>query len=127
MGDTSVIVVTGNLTRDPEQRQLAGGRTLVSFDVACSRYSRKEKVERPTFYKVTIWQEREQAWIMSRAQRGTAVTVTGEYDQSPRDDGKGVFNDISNATIKLQHRLRETAPRPEQPDLAVDLDDDIPF
>ena len=128
MGDISKLTITGNLTRDPEQREIQGGRSVLEFTVANGRWRRKEGVEQPTFYRVTVWNEREQAWIMSRAQRGTAVTVVGDYDQAPRGDGQGVFNDISNPSIKLGARQRGTQPKEERPQHSVvDSGDDLPF
>ena len=134
MGDISRITITGNLTRDPEQKTTSNGRSVVEFTVANGRYRRKEGVEQPTFYRVSVWHEREQAWLMSRAQRGTAVTVCGDYDQSPRDDGKGSFNDISNPSIKLGDRQRQRhgatqddTSRHAVSHHPVDNDDDIPF
>lgn len=130
MSNVSRIVVTGNLTRDPEQKDLGNGRSVVEFTVANGRWRRKEGTEQPTFYRVTIWSENTQSYIMARAQRGTAVTVAGDYDQAPRDDGKGVFNDISKPAIELGSRQREQgATQDDTPRHATTIDnrDDIPF
>jgi len=134
MSNLSRLTITGNLTRDPEQKTTSGGRNLIEFTVANGRWRRKEGVEQPTFYRVTVWNERDQAYIMARAQRGTAVVVTGDYDQAPRDDGKGVFNDISSPTVELGMRQRgqQPATQGDTPQQAVnyhpvDNDDDIPF
>ena len=77
MGDISRITITGNLTRPPEQKAVSNGRSVVEFTVANGRWRRKEGEERPTFYRVSVWNEREQAWLMAKATQGTAVTVAG--------------------------------------------------
>ena len=134
MGDISRITITGNLTRPPEQKTVSNGRSVVEFTVANGRYRRKEGEERATFYRVSVWNEREQAWLMAKATQGTAVTVCGDYDSSPRDDGKGAFHDISNPSIKLGARQkgRHGATQGDTGRQAVnyhpvDNDDDVPF
>lgn len=134
MSDISRITITGNLARDPEQKSVGNGRNLVELTVANGRYRRKEGAEVPTWYRVTVWLEREQAWLMSRAQKGTAVVVCGDYDQTPRDDGKGAFNDITNPSVKLGTRQKGQTEathgdtgRQAVSHQPVDNDDDVPF
>jgi|19_taG_2_1085344.scaffolds.fasta_scaffold03624_7 single-strand DNA-binding protein len=138
MGDISKLFVTGNLVRDPERKTTSNGRAVVSFTIAVGRYVREEGAERPTFYRVSVWQEREQEWLMNKAMKGTAVAVTGDYDQRLRDDG-GVFNDINSPTVKITARMKGStggrrvegavagAPSQDANYHPVDNDDDIPF
>lgn len=136
MGDICNISITGNLTGDPEQKSTSNGRSVVEFTVAVGRYNRRDKTEQPVFFRVSVWPDSEQAWIMSRAQRGTAVTVVGEYDQAPRQ-GEGVFNNISRASVKLTARMKSSgqgysqqvagAPSSGSGNQPFDNDDDIPF
>ena len=135
MADICNITITGNLTADPEQKTTNNGKTFVEFTVAVGRYDRRAREERPIYFRVSVWSESEQAWIMNKAQRGTAATVVGEYDQSPRQ-GEGVFNNISRtASVKLTARTkssggydRQIAGAPaSQVNQPFDNDDDIPF
>jgi single-stranded DNA-binding protein len=137
MSDICTITITGNLTGDPEQKSTTSGKSVVEFSVAVGRYDRRERAERPVFFRVSVWSESEQAWIMNKAQRGTAVTVVGEYDQAPRQ-GEGVFNNISRASVKLtartkggggygQQRQVAGAPTTSANPQPFDNDDDIPF
>jgi single-stranded DNA-binding protein len=134
MADICNITITGNLTADPEQKTTSNGKTLVEFTVAVGRWDSRAREERPIFFRVSVWSDRDQAWIMNKAQRGTAATVAGEYNQSPRQ-GEGVFNNISNASVKLTARTknsggydRQIAGAPSTPvSQPFDNDDDIPF
>lgn len=134
MADICNITITGNLTADPEQKTTKSGKTLVEFTVAVGRWDSRTREERPIFFRVSVWSDRDQAWIMNKAQRGTAATVAGEYNQSPRQ-GEGVFNNISNASVKLTARTkssggydRQIAGAPSTPVIQpFDNDDDIPF
>jgi len=136
MADICNITITGNLTADPEQKTTGNGKTFVEFTVAVGRYDRRERAERPIFFRVSVWSDSEQAWIMSKGQRGTAITVVGEYDQSPRQ-GEGVFNNISRtSSIKMTARTKNSggynkqvagAPAASSVNTPFDNDDDIPF
>lgn len=135
MADICNITITGNLTADPEQKTTNNGKTLVEFTVAVGRYDSRAREERPIFFRVSVWSDRDQAWIMNKAQRGTAVTVAGEYNQSPRQ-GEGVFNNISKASVKLTARTKSSggynnqvagAPAASSVNTPFDNDDDIPF
>ena len=134
MSDICNITITGNLTSDPEQKSTSNGKAFVEFTVAVGRYDRRERAERPVFFRVSVWAESQMAWIMNKAQRGTAVTVVGEYDQAPRQ-GEGVFNNVSKASVKLTARTkssggydRQIAGAPSTPaNQPFDNDDDIPF
>jgi len=134
MSDISTITITGNMTRDPEQKTTGGGRSVVEFTVANGRWRREAGSEQPTFYRVSIWNEGQMAYLMSKAQRGTFVTVSGEYDQVNKGDK--VYNDISKASFKLGARqkgqqvaTRDDTPRHATPQQATTIDnhDDIPF
>jgi len=129
MSDISTITITGNMTRDPEQKTTGGGRSVVEFTVANGRWRRESGAEQPTFYRVSIWNEGQMAYLMSKAQRGTFVTVTGEYDQVNKGDK--VYNDISKASFKLGARQKGQpgATRDDTPRHATTIDnhDDIPF
>jgi len=134
MADICNITITGNLAADPEQKTTSNGKTLVEFTVAVGRWDSRAREERTIFFRVSVWSDRDQAWIMNKAQRGTAATVAGEYNQSPRQ-GEGVFNNISNASVKLTARTkssggydRQIAGAPSTPvSQPFDNDDDIPF
>ena len=129
MSDISTITITGNMTRDPEQKTTGGGRNVVEFTVANGRWRRQEGCEQPTFYRVSIWSDGQMAYLLAKAQRGTFVTVTGEYDQVTKD-GK-TYNDISKASFKLGARQKgqPVATHHDTPQQATTVDnhDDIPF
>ena len=135
MSDICNISITGNLTADPEQKSTSNGKTYVEFTVAVGRYDRRERAERPVFFRVSVWAESQMAWIMNKAQRGTAVAVVGEYDQAPRQ-GEGVFNNVSKASVKRTARTKSSggyggqvagAPSSQPGNPPFDNDDDIPF
>jgi single-strand DNA-binding protein len=50
--------MTGNLTRDPELRNTAGGTSVCSLRIACNtrrKDSSGEWVDKPNYFDVTVW------------------------------------------------------------------------
>ncbi len=52
------VIVTGNLTRDPELRSTAGGTSVCSLRVAVNSRRKDESgqwVDKPNYFDVTVW------------------------------------------------------------------------
>jgi len=51
------VVLTGNLTRDPELRSTPSGVSVCSLRVACNtrRKAGEEWVDKPNYFDVTVW------------------------------------------------------------------------
>jgi single-strand DNA-binding protein len=53
------VIITGNLTRDPELRSTGSGMSVCSLRVACNTrrkdQSTGEWVDKPNFFDVTVW------------------------------------------------------------------------
>lgn len=134
MSNLSKIDIGGNLTRDPDQKDLGNGRMVVEFTVANTRYNKRTREEYTTFYRVTVWNEYLQQRILSRCQKGTGVVVVGDYDPVPKGDGSGaVWHNIERPSVEfgVRQKPRHNGP-PAQDDMSqqmttIDNDDDIPF
>jgi len=132
MSNLCILTVTGNLTRDPDQKTTTNGRSLVEFTVANSQWDRRKREEYTTFYRVSVWLEHLQAQVLSRAQKGTGVTVVGDYNPVPKGDGSGaVWHNIDHASVEFGARQRgapgTTPSDTSQHTTTIDNDDDIPF
>jgi single-strand DNA-binding protein len=72
------VIITGNLTRDPELRSLANGNSVCSLRVACNGRRRNPSTndweEVPNYFDVTVWgaQGENCSKFLSRG-RGVAV------------------------------------------------------
>ena len=58
MISTNVVILAGNLTRDPEVRQAGDGLTVADLGLACNeRYRNKDgdMVDKPCFVDVVVW------------------------------------------------------------------------
>ena len=79
----NVVVVTGNLTRDPELRSLASGTSVCKLRVAVNSRRKDsasgEWVDKPNYFDVTVWgaQGENCAQYLSK---GRPVAVEGRLD-----------------------------------------------
>jgi single-strand DNA-binding protein len=85
------VVLTGNLTRDPELRSTGSGMSVCSLRIA-SNSRRKDSsgnwVEKPNFFDVTVWgaQGENCAQYLSK---GRPVAVDGRLDWREWEDKQG--------------------------------------
>jgi len=58
-GNINRVVLTGNLTRDPELRATSGGTSVCSLRIACNGRRRNQQTEQwedqPNYFDVTVW------------------------------------------------------------------------
>lgn len=78
MSDINIIVVSGNLTKDPEYSVTNGGKASYKFDVACNKKWKDQ--QSTTFFRCVMWENNQGAlsWVPTAIKTGTKVTVTGE-------------------------------------------------
>jgi len=58
MQNINRVIVTGNLTRDPELRALQSGMSVCSLRIACNTRRKDasgEWVDKPNYFDVTVW------------------------------------------------------------------------
>ncbi len=84
------VVLTGNLTRDPELRALSSGTSVCSLRVACNtrRKQGDEWVDKPNFFDVTVWgaQGENCARFLSK---GRPVALDGRLEWREWQDKEG--------------------------------------
>src|SRR5690349_1606699 len=76
------VVLTGNLTRDPELRSTSGGTAVCSLRIACNTRRKDQSgewVDKPNYFDVTVWgaQGENCATYLSK---GRPVAVDGRLD-----------------------------------------------
>jgi single-strand DNA-binding protein len=85
------VVITGNLTRDPELRSTGGGTSVCSLRVAVNSRRKDESgnwVDKPNFFDVTVWgaQGENCAQYLSK---GRPVAVDGRLNWREWEDKDG--------------------------------------
>ena len=80
----NTVVLTGNITRDPELRYIATGTPTCTFGLAVNRRwqnrQTQEWEEATSFFDVVCWREMAEN-VAESAARGTRVTGSGRLDQ----------------------------------------------
>lgn len=130
------VMITGNLTRDPESRVTQGDRAVCNFTVAVNRFTRSGHPE-ADYFRVAVWDEQGKACQRYLA-KGRKVLVNGRVTASAYIDREG------NARAQLEVTAQEVeflsprgsepegeqeaeAPRDGQSGMAVVEDDEMPF
>lgn len=92
MISTNVVILAGNLTRDPEVRQAGDGLTVADLGLACNeRYRNKdgETVDKPCFVDVVVWGKPAEA-CGQYLKKGAPALVEGrlQFDQWQTKEGE---------------------------------------
>jgi len=82
------VLLTGRLTRDPETRQLASGKTLTSFNVATNEY-RGQGEERAEYHSVVTWDRLAEVCGQYLA-KGSQVAIDGRVQTRQWEDDRGI-------------------------------------
>ena len=85
------VVLTGNLTRDPELRSTNSGTSVCSLRIACNtrrKDSSGQWVDKPNYFDVTVWgaQGENASKYLSK---GRPVAVDGRLEWREFTDGQG--------------------------------------
>jgi single-strand DNA-binding protein len=83
MQNINRVVLTGNLTRDPELRTTPGGTPICQMRVACNQRSKRngEWVERPNFFDIKVFNAQGENAARYLA-KGRSVAVDGRLQWS---------------------------------------------
>jgi single-strand DNA-binding protein len=85
------VVLTGNLTRDPELRTTSGGTSVCSMRIASNTRRRDasgEWVDKPNFFDVTVWGAQGEN-CATYLQKGRPVAVDGRLEWREFEDKQG--------------------------------------
>ena len=86
------VIITGNLTRDPELRSTGSGLSVCSLRVACNTRRKDQStgdwVDKPNFFDVTVWgaQGENCARFLSK---GRPVAIDGRLEWREWQDKEG--------------------------------------
>ncbi|HEV8489621.1 MAG TPA: single-stranded DNA-binding protein [Candidatus Limnocylindrales bacterium] len=81
------VLLTGRLTRDPEMRSLASGKSVTQFSVATNEYAGNGK-ERAEYHNIVTW-DRLAEICGTYLGKGQQVAVEGRIQTRSWDDDRG--------------------------------------
>jgi len=85
------VVLTGNLTRDPELRTTPSGTSVCSLRLACNtrrRDSSGEWADKPNYFDITVWGAQGEN-CANYLSKGRPVAVDGRLEWREWDDQQG--------------------------------------
>ncbi len=93
MAETNInrVVLTGNLTRDPELRSTNSGTPVCSLRVACNTRRKDASgdwVDKPNYFDVTVW-GRQGENAAQYLQKGRPVAIDGRLEWREWEDKQG--------------------------------------
>jgi single-strand DNA-binding protein len=126
--NVNVVVLTGNLTRDPELRFTQAGTPVCKLRLAVNGRRKDgqsgEWVDKPNYFDLTVWGARGEAAAEHLA-KGSPVAVDGRLDWREWEDKEGGARQAVEVVVdQLQFIGTATAakpalrPEPEQPELS---------
>ena len=135
MQNINAVVITGNLTRDPQLNHTESGTAVCNLRVAVNgrrKNGNGEYVDKPNYFNVTVWGAHGES-CAEFLEKGRPVAVEGRLDWRERDTDDGhreyvsiVANTVQFLGGKPKDESGEDA-EPEPVAAAAGGDDDIPF
>src|SRR5512132_1771902 len=100
------VVLTGNLTRDPELRNTSGGTPVCSLRVACNTRRKDgfgEWVDKPNYFDVTVWGAQAEN-CATYLEKGRPVAIDGRLDwrEWEAQDGSGKRQAVAIVAERVQ-------------------------
>jgi len=130
------VFILGNLTRDPEQRTLPSGQTVVSFGVATNRFyldQNKEKKQETEFHNVVAFGRLAEI-AAQYLKKGSLVLIEGRLRTRNWDDPSGVRHyrtEIIAEAMQLGPKgmgdTTQESPVAQSPETEAPLKEDIPI
>lgn len=120
MYSDSYVVVTGNLVKDPEIKDVNGSKVF-SFIIAVNSGKRETEAEDaqfvPNYYSCSIWQSAD--YWMTKLEKGTQVQVVGALTNSAyiseKDNQPYVASRVTAWDIKVRARGKGWKKQEETP------------
>jgi single-strand DNA-binding protein len=91
MASINRVVLTGNLTKDPELRSTSGGTSVCKLRVACNTRRKDasgEWTEKPNYFDVTVWGAQGES-CATYLQKGRPVAIDGRLEWREWEDQNG--------------------------------------
>jgi single-strand DNA-binding protein len=133
MQGINVVVITGNLTRDPKLRHTEGGTAVCNLRVAVNgrrKNGNDEYVDKPNYFNVTVWGAQGERCNEYLA-KGRPVAVEGRLDwkeQGEGDDHREYVQIIANTVQFLGGKPQDEDGEDEpESEAGGGSEDDIPF
>lgn len=132
MSNINQVIITGNLTRDPELRNTSGNFSVLSFAVACNdrRKNGDQWEDVPNFFDVVVFGNRADA-LARFLRKGAKVAVLGKlrWSQWEKDGQKRSKIDVIANEVEVLSSAKAKSPGTnlDESETGFYMSDEIPF
>lgn len=132
MSNINQVIITGNLTRDPELRNTSGNFSVLSFTVACNdrRKNGDQWEDVPNFFDVVVFGNRADA-LARFLRKGAKVAVLGKlrWSQWEKDGQKRSKIDVIANEVEVLSSAKSKSPGTnlDESETGFYMSDEIPF
>jgi single-strand DNA-binding protein len=133
-----LLIVVGNLGKDPEMRYTPTGQAVTNFSIATSRqYSdaNGQQVKDTTWFRVSVWGKQAEA-CNQYLKKGSKVLVEGRLNSDPKTGGPRVWQgkdgaaasyEITAANVRFLSGANERDSEPQSARQSGYDGEDVPF
>lgn len=133
------LTIIGNLTRDPETRTTAGGKSVCTFTVAVNRRSTKGNQPEADFFRVSAWGaqgENCQRYLAKGRKVAVLGSVSANAYQAQNGEARASLEVMAAEVEFLSERGEGAAQNEAEPEVGstvnngyveIDDDEDLPF
>lgn len=123
----NIVILTGNIGKNPEERTFDSGAYKVEFPLATNKWMKDgdDYKQKTTWHNIVLWGSRAQGAIKS-LQKGDLVQIVGEIEtRSWEQDGEKKYRtEISASRFERLNKRENSEPSPVG---EKDISDDLPF
>jgi single-strand DNA-binding protein len=129
MNNINRVIITGNLTRDPDLRALPGGSAVCELRVACNTRRKDSSTgewgDRPNFFSVKVWGGMGEN-VARYLSKGSPVAIDGrlEWREWEGESGRRQAVEIVADSVQFLGNGKSESQQPHEP---ADGEEDIPF
>ena len=87
MNDISFVTISGNLTRDLEERQSSKGTKVITFDIANNRGPKDQ--QKTSYYKCVYFGDESERMVKAKVKKGSSIIVIGEIEMETYEKTDG--------------------------------------
>lgn len=131
------LTIIGNLTRDPETRTTAGGKSVCTFTVAVNRRNVRDGQPDADFFRVSVWGaqgENCQRYLAKGRKVAVVGSVSANAYQAQNGEARASLEVMATDVEFLSERGEGAAQTEAEPERAMKQngyeeveDDDLPF
>jgi len=137
--DTNTVIITGNLTKDPELKYLASGSAVLRFTIASNRYYKQKGVdgfkEEAAFIGVDVWGPLAEA-LNQELVKGSKVFIEGRLTEDRWETPEGQkrsrlkITGFNVGALSRPSRSAQVTPDPQDESMGTTYtsdEDEMPF